>query len=164
MNITGRVWKFGDDINTDLILPSSAISLSPEEQARYVFSSNRPGWSSEVEKGDVIIAGSNFGTGSSRPAARAMLNLGIGCVLAESISGLFFRNCVNTPLCALEVPGIFDAFEENDIAEIDFECAIITNKTTNKVIKGVAWPRELLEIYHAGGIIPLLRSRGLLID
>ena len=164
MVITGRVWKFGDNINTDLILPSSAIALPPEEQAKYVFSNNRPGWSTEIEKGDIIIAGSNFGTGSSRPAARAMRNLGIGCLLAESINGLFFRNCVNTPFCALEVPGILNVFKENDIAEIDFECAIIKNKTTNKVLQGAVWPKDLLEIYHAGGIIPLLQSRGLLVD
>ena len=67
MKMTGKVWKFGDEINTDLLFPHSAFGVSPEEQCRLCMSDNRPGWSSQVEKGDILIAGKNFGTGSSRP-------------------------------------------------------------------------------------------------
>src|SRR5262244_2168172 len=86
--ITGHVWKFGDDINTDLMLPGPLLTASEEEQRRAVFSANRPGWVSEITPGDIIIGGRNFGTGSSRPAARSLRNLGLGALIAESINGL----------------------------------------------------------------------------
>src|SRR4029077_5425882 len=89
----GRVWTFGDDINTDLMLPGPLLTASEEEQRRAVFSANRPGWVDKGRSGDIIIGGRNFGTGSSRPAARSLRNLGLGALVAESINGLFFRNC-----------------------------------------------------------------------
>src|ERR1700731_626178 len=81
---TGRVWKFGDDINTDLRLPGPLLTASEEEQRRAVFSANRPGWVDEVRPGDIIIGGRNFGTGSSRPAARSLRNLGLGALIPIS--------------------------------------------------------------------------------
>ncbi|HUZ62633.1 MAG TPA: 3-isopropylmalate dehydratase small subunit, partial [Acetobacteraceae bacterium] len=81
--IAPRVWCFGDNINTDLILPGPYLYRSPEEQARAVFQSNRPGWVDQVGKGDAIVAGFNFGMGSSRPAARSVRACGVGFLLAE---------------------------------------------------------------------------------
>ena len=92
MKYTARVWKFGDNINTDLILPILAFYLTPQEQTRFVFKANRPGWVDLVQPGDIIVGGDNFGMGSSRPAARSLRNLGMGCLVANSINGLFFRN------------------------------------------------------------------------
>src|SRR3712207_7568731 len=92
-----------------------------EEQPRYVFSANRPGWVDLVAEGDLIVAGRNFGTGSSRPAARVLALLGIGGVIAESINGLFFRNSVNYAFPVLECPGVLEAFEEGDEAEFDLD-------------------------------------------
>ena len=94
--ITGKVWKFGDDINTDLMYPQICYTLREEEKPYYAMSANRPGWSKLVKNGDVVIGGKNFGTGSSRPAADNLKNLGIACVVAESINGLFLRNSVNS--------------------------------------------------------------------
>ena len=114
----GRVWKFGDDINTDLMLPGPLLTASEAEQARAVFSANRPGWVDQIAPGDIIVGGRNFGTGSSRPAARSLRNIGLGALLAESINGLFFRNAVSFGFLALECPGVHAAFEEGQTAEI----------------------------------------------
>ena len=81
--ITGRVWKFGDNINTDLMLPGSLAYASEDAQRRAVFSANRPGWVDLVQKGDILIGGRNYGIGSSRPAARSLRNLGLGCLIAN---------------------------------------------------------------------------------
>ena len=124
MRFEARVWKFGDNINTDLILPIQAFYLTPQEQTRFVFSANRPGWADQVQPGDIIVGGKNFGMGSSRPAARSLKNLGIGCLIAHSINGLFFRNCVNFAFPALECRGVHEAFTEGDIAEVDFDRGI----------------------------------------
>ena len=162
MKFSGKAWKFEANINTDLILPSRCYYLPPEEQIRYVFSANRPGWIDEMATGDVIVAESNFGMGSSRPAARNLRLLGVGCLVAESINGLFFRNCVNFGFPALECPGVTDAFEEGDTAEVSFEDFTVRNARTGAVLKADPIPAPLLRILEAGGIYPLLEQEGLI--
>ncbi len=162
MQFKARVWKFGDNINTDLILPVQAFYLSPDEQARYVFKANRPGWVDEIQPGDIIVGGKNFGMGSSRPAARSLKNLGLSCLAAHSINGLFFRNCVNFAFPALECPNVFDAFEEGDIAEVDFDAATVRNATNDKTMSAILLPPKLLDLLKAGGIYPLLEREGLI--
>lgn len=157
----GRVWVFGDDINTDLLQPGEATFLPLEQQPKYCMSSNRPGWSDLVERGDILVAGRNFGTGSSRPAARVLKQLGIGCLVADSINGLFFRNCVNYAFPALEVPGASRLFAEGDEASIDFTAAQVKNLTTGGELTGLSWPSWMREILDAGGLIPLLVAEGL---
>src|SRR3954471_11265194 len=149
VKFSARVWKFGDNINTDLILPILAFYLTPQEQTRYVFKANRPGWVDLVQPGDIIVGGDNFGMGSSRPAARSLKNLGLGCLVANSINGLFFRNCVNFAFPALECPGVFDAFSEGDVAEIDFDAATVRNQTRNTELRGVKLPPKLLDLLKA---------------
>ena len=105
MKATGRVWLFGDDINTDLILPHKALRLSPKEQCRLCMSDNRPGWADQVKEGDFLIAGKNFGTGSSRPGAAVLKNLGLAGLIAESYNGLFYRNCICYGFAAVAAPG-----------------------------------------------------------
>lgn len=160
MKFTARVWKFGDNINTDLILPIQAFYLTPEEQARYVFRANRPGWVDQIAPGDILVAGKNFGMGSSRPAARSLRSLGLGCLVAHSINGLFFRNCVNFAFPAMECRGVFDAFSEGDIAEVDFEACAVRNVTTGKTLAAIGLPPKLLDLLKAGGIYPLLEREG----
>ena len=162
MKFQGRVWIVGDNINTDLILPSAAFYLKTEEQVRYVFSANRPGWADEVKPGDILIGGKNFGMGSSRPAARSLKNLGLSCLLAPYINGLFFRNCVNFAFPAVECPGVDEAFEEGDIAEVDFERAAVKNVTRGTALAGKPMPPKLLALVQAGGIYPLLEKEGLI--
>ncbi len=160
MKFTARVWKFGDNINTDLILPVQAFYLNPEEQARWVFRANRPDWIDQVQPGDIIIGGKNFGMGSSRPAARSLKNLGLGCLVAHSINGLFFRNCVNFAFPALECRDVFDAFDEGDLAEVDFDAASVRNATRGRTLSAIGLPPKLLDLLKAGGIFPLLEKDG----
>lgn len=160
--ITGRVWKFGDNINTDLMMPNIAYEHPPQEQPKFVFSANRPGWSAEVRKGDVLIGGSNFGTGSSRPAAKLVMGLGISILVADSINGLFLRNCVNFGLPAFSCPGVSALFEEGDIAIVDYEGSVITNERTGNSLSGRKLPPSLIELTLSGGIVPLLRREGYL--
>lgn len=162
MNFKGRVWKVGDNINTDLILPNKAFYLDHAEQAQFVFHANRPGWAKEVRKGDVLIGGRNFGMGSSRPAARSLKTLGLACLVADSLNGLFFRNCVNFAFPALECPGIQDMFEEGEVAEIAFEEGRVRNATRGLELAAKPLPASLLEIVLAGGIYPLLENEGLI--
>jgi 3-isopropylmalate/(R)-2-methylmalate dehydratase small subunit len=160
MRFNARTWKVGDNINTDLILPNRAFYLTPQEQPKFVFSANRPGWSDLVTKGDILIGGRNFGMGSSRPAARSLRNLGLACLVAESINGLFFRNCVNFAFPAMECPGVAEAFEEGDVAAVSFEDASIVNTRTGVRLAGRGMPAELRTIVAAGGLFPLLEQQG----
>jgi len=162
MKFQARVWEFGDNINTDLILPITGFYLTPQEQTRLVFKANRPGWVDEVQPGDILIGGKNFGMGSSRPAARSLKNLGLACLVAPSINGLFFRNCVNFAFPAVECPGVDEAFDEGDIAEVDFETSAVRNVTRGRALAGRTIPPRLLELVKAGGIYPLLEKEGLI--
>jgi 3-isopropylmalate/(R)-2-methylmalate dehydratase small subunit len=162
MNFKGRVWIVGDNINTDLILPNKAFYLTHEEQAQYVFSANRPGWAQQVQKGDILIGGHNFGMGSSRAAARSLKNLGLGCLIAESLNGLFLRNCVNFAFPALECPGISAAFSEGEIAEVEFEAAQVSNITRGTSLVGKPLPAQLMALVQAGGVYQLLEQEGLI--
>jgi len=157
-----RVWKFGADINTDLMLPGAVMAKTEAEQARAVFAANRPGWIDEMRKGDAIVAGRNFGMGSNRPASRSLRNIGIGFLLAESINGLFFRNSVNFGFLALECPGCFAAFEEGDMAELDLDVWSVRNKRTGAVLTPLPIPQRLLSLMQGGGIFPLMEKEGLI--
>lgn len=160
MKLSGRIWKFGDNINTDLILPNVAFYLPAEEQVKYIFRANRPGWVDLVQPGDILIGGKNFGMGSSRPAARNLKNLGIACLVAESINGLFYRNCVNFAFPAMECAQLAGLLEEGDTAEVDFESGRVRNVATGEERAGRSIPPRLLAIVAAGGIFALLEREG----
>ena len=162
MRITGRVWKFGDNINTDLIYPNVALNLSAEERWKWVFSANRPGWVEQVESGDIIVGGCNFGTGSARPGAVVFQELKLGGLVAHSINGVFFRNCINYGFPALQCAGVAEAFEEGDVAEIDLEAGTVKNLRSAQMLQGVKLPQAMVKIIEAGGIVPLLRKEGYL--
>ena len=160
MKFTAKVSKFGDNINTDLILPNVAFYLTPQEQLRYIFRANRPGWVDEMQPGDILIGGKNFGMGSSRPAARNLKNLGLACLVAHSINGLFYRNAVNFAFPAMECEDVQALFEEGETAEVDFDSGLVKNLTTGKSLTGRTIPPQLLKIVDAGGIFPLLEREG----
>jgi 3-isopropylmalate/(R)-2-methylmalate dehydratase small subunit len=164
MIVRGRVWKFGDDINTDLIFPPDAFPLSPEEQVKLVFRHNRPGWSDIVQAGDVIVAGRNFGTGSSRPGALLLKRLGIAALAADSINGLFFRSCVSYGFPALDCKGVSEVFEEGDFAVMDLLKGTILNERTNHVVRGTPLTAAMADTLRAGGIEELLRRQGFMKD
>ena len=160
--VAGKVWKFGDNINTDLMLPGNVHSGTEAEQMRAVFAANRPGWVDEMRPGDFIVGGHNYGMGSSRPAARSLRNIGVACLLADSINGLFFRNSVNYGLLALECPGCADAFAEGDTAELDLAAWTVRNARTGAVLAPQRIPERLLALMRGGGIYPLMEREGLI--
>ena len=157
---TGRIWKFGDQINTDLIMPGASFRLSEQERNRMAFSAVRPGWTSEVREGDIIIGGHNFGMGSGRPVGAVLRGCGIVGLVAESINGLCLRNCVNFSLPGIDCPGVSALFEEGDIARIDFLSGEVENVTRGRSLQGRRLVSLLTEIVLAGGVLPMLVRDG----
>ncbi len=162
MILQGRTWVFGDDISTDLLYPQVAYSMDPEEAPTAVFRANRPGWSATVEAGDFIIAGRNFGMGSSRPAAMLLRRLGIGAVVTESMTTLFFRNCINSGLPPLVCPDVRGIVREGQSISIDLATGIVKNLETGELLTGQPMPQFLIDTVAKGGIIPSLRAQGFL--
>lgn len=159
---SGKVWKFGDDINTDLVIPNFAVLMPLDEQIAHCFSANRPGWVDEVEPGDVLIAGRNFGVGSARNIGAVFHALGIGGVVADSFNGLGLRNCINAGLPSLPCPGVLDVFAEGDIAEVDWTTGEVRNVSTGASTVGNPIPPQLQKVVTAGGVENVLRSEGYL--
>jgi 3-isopropylmalate/(R)-2-methylmalate dehydratase small subunit len=158
----GKVWKFGDDINTDLIIPGFAIYLTRDEQPKHCFSANRPGWVDQVQAGDVLVAGRNFGVGSARPIGNVFLGLRIGGIVAESFNGLGLRNCINVGLPVLPCRGIVEAFEEGDVAVVDWATGAVRNVEKGTTLQGQPIPTALQDIVSAGGVEAVLRREGYL--
>jgi 3-isopropylmalate/(R)-2-methylmalate dehydratase small subunit len=153
-------WIFGDNINTDLITPGRLnISTVPEELAKVVFLEYCPSFSKEVKSGDFVVAGRNFGCGSSRETAvLALKACQIKAVLAKSFARIFYRNCINNGLLAI----ITDTsnIEKDDELELDLEKRVLLNKTKGIHLQ-IVLPGLMLESYRAGGIIPLIKQHGL---
>jgi 3-isopropylmalate/(R)-2-methylmalate dehydratase small subunit len=161
--VEGRAWVFPDiNINTDLIMPSDAFRLPPAEQHTLLFRSYRPGWVDEVQPGDILVAGKNFGTGSGRPGAALMRTLGVVALVADSINDLFYRNCVNAALLPLECPGASAAVREGDTIRVDVRAGTLTNVATGESLEGTPVPELLLEIIAAGGLLARLTAGGYL--
>jgi 3-isopropylmalate/(R)-2-methylmalate dehydratase small subunit len=158
----GRVWRFGDNINTDMMMPHAARTLPEAEQKKLVFESVRPGWSSQIRDGDIIVGGRNFGTGSSRPAAKLLRQLGVLVLVAETVNGLFIRNCVNYGVLPFSCTGVAAAFEDGDIAEVNVEEGTIRNVTRGQSLAMQKLPQQLVDLATAGGIRPLLKREGYL--
>jgi 3-isopropylmalate/(R)-2-methylmalate dehydratase small subunit len=159
---TGKVWKFGDDINTDLVIPGFAVLMPLEEQLQHCFSANRPGWVDEVQPGDVLMAGRNLGVGSARNIGAVFHALGISGVVAESFNGLGLRNCINAGLPSLPCSGILGAFDEGDVAEVDWTTGEVSNLTRGTRLQGSPLPKPLLDIVSGGGVENVLRREGYL--
>lgn len=156
--IKGKVWKFGDNISTDYIKPGFTRGETLEEQATFCMRAIRPEFAREVKPGDVIVGGRNFGCGSSRPAGQNFLTLGVGCVVAESFSRLFFRSSVNLGLPLLYCKGVHDAFKEGDILEANFETGEVKNVTSDTVLQADALPEVAMKMLRAGGVVELLKQ------
>jgi 3-isopropylmalate/(R)-2-methylmalate dehydratase small subunit len=157
--IQGRVWKVGDQINTDLITPGQYLTAPIEEVKKHVLEAVNPRFAKEARKGDILVAGKNFGCGSSRESApRALKALGISAVLAESFARIFFRNAVAIGLAVIPCPGVSQFFEEEETLELDLESARVKNSTREIQLQGKPLPKEMLEVLHKGGITPLLKE------
>jgi 3-isopropylmalate/(R)-2-methylmalate dehydratase small subunit len=159
--IKGRVWKFGDDVNTDVIYPGTFLAIfEPEEMAHHAFEAVYPEFAGSVKPGDIIVAGKYFGCGSSREQAATCLKyLGIGCVIAESFARIYYRNAINKGLPILICPGISDAAEQDHELEVDLRAGVVRNLTTGRTIEGSPLPEFVLGILEDGGLIPYLRKK-----
>jgi len=151
--IVARVWKFGDNIDTDLIIPARYLNTSDEiELAKHCMEDADPEFVKKAKKGDCIVAGFNFGSGSSREHAPiAIKAAGISCVIAKSFARIFYRNAFNIGLPILELPQT-DKIDEGDILEIDTKTGRIFNKTKNETYQATAIPEFMQELIESGGL------------
>ncbi len=160
MIIKGKVWKYGDDINTDIIYPGkyTYMRYSPEEIARHALEGLDPEFASNVRKGDVIVAGKNFGCGSSREqAVQCLKYAGVGAIIGKSFARIFFRNAVNNGLLVIESQEAAENLLNGEEISIDTEHGLI--KTNNDVFKFTSLPGFFSEIIKCGGIIPYTQKR-----
>ena len=159
--LSGRVWKFDHDVSTDVLSPGS-YALDPVEiRKQHVLESVNPVFASDVEPGDVVVAGRNFGCGSSRETAAENLQaLGVACVVAESLSRLFTRNAVAVGLPVLICPGVHETFADGDEIEIVLATGRVHNVESGSDLQGDSLPEEMRKILAAGGILAVLRSEG----
>ena len=157
--IRGRVWLFGDNVDTDVITPGVYVDAPMEEMKKHVLEALNPRFPKEVKAGDIIVAGKNFGCGSSRETAPdAIKALGIGAVVAESFARIFFRNAVSIGLPILPCPGAPKAFGEGDEAEVDIFGARVKNLSSSQTLAGQPLAKDILDILSGGGTLPLLKA------
>ncbi len=156
----GRVWKYGDNVNTDVIFPGKYTYsiLEPEEMARHALEDLDPGFAKKVKPGDVIVAGRNFGCGSSREQAATCLKYaGVQAVVAKSFARIFFRNAINQGLPVLQSEEAVDSIEDGGEIEIDFDRGSI--KTARGDFSFPAFPESVMGILEAGGLIPYTKKK-----
>jgi 3-isopropylmalate/(R)-2-methylmalate dehydratase small subunit len=161
-----RIWKLGDNISTDLLVPGASVlarsgTLSEQEAAQYCMSANRPGWAEEVGPGDVIVAGRNFGCGSSRNGAAPLKTLGISAVLAESVARIHLRNSINTGLITLICPGICTSVDEGQHLSLDLESGMVRIVESGQELQAERWPEDSppMEILRSVAFMPFFRQR-----
>jgi len=161
MSFRGKAWKFGDDVNTDEIIPARYLSLTdPAKLAEHVMEDSDPLFPSKVQKGDIIVAGKNFGCGSSREHAPvAIKGAGISCVIAKSFARIFFRNSFNMGLLIFESPEAAEGIKDNDIVEVDPDEGIIRNVSTGEAYKVTLIPPFMKELVQDGGLIEHIKKK-----
>jgi 3-isopropylmalate/(R)-2-methylmalate dehydratase small subunit len=161
MNASGTAFKYGDNVDTDVIIPARYLNSSdPAFLASHCMEDIDAGFIGRVKKGDIIVAGFNFGCGSSREHAPVAIKAaGVSCVIARSFARIFFRNAINTGLPILECPGAVDGISSGDTVEVDFNTGIIRNKTTWKEFQSQPFPEFLQGIIAAGGLLNHIAKR-----
>ncbi len=162
LRITGRVWVFGDNLNTDAMYPAFAMKMDPPEAAKHIFYEVRPGWTDQVRPGDIVVAGKNFGIGSSRPVAALFTELGVAGLVAEEFNSLFFRNAINAGLPAMTVPAATSLFSDGDTGTFDLADGTWRNETSGASGTVPTLPDLVLEIVASGGVLPRLAAQGYL--
>ncbi len=155
--IRGRVWKFGDSIDTDIIAPGGDREERLKETTMIAV---RPEFPLKVKPGDIIVAGKNFGCGSHRETANSVLReMGISAIVAESIARIFFRVSISMAFPAFTAEGITDIVEDGDQIEIDYKKGVVFNISSGKYVLLKKYPPSVEAIFDAGGIIELLKQK-----
>jgi 3-isopropylmalate/(R)-2-methylmalate dehydratase small subunit len=155
----GNCWKFGHNIPTDEMTPTSVVWKSFSEMAQHVFESLNPDFPKKVQKGDIIVAGRNFGCSSGRAIApKAIKATGVAAIVAEGFSRTFYRNGHEVGLPILEVAGIHELANTGDRLRVDITTGVVTNLSTGRSIQGSPAPEFLRQMLEAGGLIPFLKT------
>jgi 3-isopropylmalate/(R)-2-methylmalate dehydratase small subunit len=159
--ITGKAVRFGDNVDTDVILPGKYMTLTdPVELAKHAMEGLDPSFTRKICSEAIIVAGRNFGCGSSREQAPlALKHAGVRCVLAESFARIFYRNSINIGLPVLECHGISSKVEEGDELAVDLQKGLVENQLKNSTLHATQLPAFILEILNDGGLIENLRKR-----
>ncbi len=163
--LRGRAWRFGDNVDTDQIIPAKYAIFSLDEKklgehAMEGVPGNEDGWSAKVSPGDIVVAGSNFGCGSSREIAPiAIRGAGISCVIADSYARIFFRNAINLGYPIVQSPQAAEAVEAGDELEVDLDEGLIRNFTKGDEYRAEAFPEFMTELMRMGGLVPWVRRR-----
>ncbi len=157
-SFSAKIWRLGDDIDTDIILPTEYLAFETvNEMKPYAFSPLRPDLASKIQPGDMIVAGNNFGCGSSREQAPEVVKaLGISCIVAKSFARIFFRNAINNGLLLIESSDLYDEVKEGDEALVTPGQSIVVNGKTYEI---ASLPDNLMEILEAGGLVKAMRKR-----
>jgi 3-isopropylmalate/(R)-2-methylmalate dehydratase small subunit len=155
-----RAWTFGDDIDTDQIVPSRfLVSSDPDELGQHAFHDHRPGFAENVEDGDVVVAGENFGSGSSREHAPvSLVGAGVDAVVAESFARIFYRNAINLGLPVVICPAA-DRIDDGDEVTVDLDAGTVTNHTESETYDADPLPEFLQQLVDAGGLKPYTRRK-----
>ncbi len=157
--IEGRVWTLGRDIDTDQIISGKYLTIiDPDELKKHVFEIALPEFAREARPGDIILAGENFGSGSSREhAPQAMRAIGVGAVVADSFARIFFRNAINLGIPTIEAAGVRALFEQGDRARIEMRAGRVTNLRSGRSVEFPPLPHHLLDLLEAGGLVEKVR-------
>jgi len=161
MILTGKVWRYGDNVDTDVIIPARYLNMyKPEELAAHAMEDLDKTFASSVQKGDIIVAGKNFGCGSSREhAPLAIKASGISCVVAESFARIFYRNSINIGLLLIETGTPIEKIEAGDTVSVDLSSGTVTNQSNGVKIAAPPLPAFIKKISEAGGLVPYTRNR-----
>ena len=161
MKACGRVFKYGDNVDTDVIIPARYLNSSdPKELAAHCMEDIDKEFIHKVSPGDLIVAEKNFGCGSSREHAPiAIKAAGVSCVIAETFARIFYRNAINIGLPIIECPEASKGISEGDEVEVDFDSGVITNKTKGETYQGQAFPEFMQKIIKAEGLVNYINSQ-----
>jgi len=161
LKITGKVWKYGDDINTDLIIPARYMNThDPKSLAAHCMEDLDKDFVKNVKPNDVIVAGKNFGCGSSREHAPiAIKQAGVGCVIAKTFARIFYRNCINMGMPILECPEAVEGVKTGDVLDIDLDAGKITNQSSGKTYQAAPFPPFMRSLMESGGLMNYAKKK-----
>ena len=161
MKAEGSVFKYGDNVDTDVIIPARYLNSSdPKELALHCMEDIDKDFIKNVKKGDIIVANKNFGCGSSREHAPIAIRVaGVSCVIAETFARIFYRNAINIGLPIIECPEAAKAIANGDTVCVDFDSGVITDKTTGKSFQGQAFPEFMQKIIKAEGLVNYINEK-----
>lgn len=160
MNVQGKAIKYGDNVDTDVIIPARYLNTADaKELASHCMEDIDKDFVNKVNTGDIMVGGANFGCGSSREhAPLAIKTSGISCVIAKTFARIFYRNAINIGLAIMECPEASENIADGDEVAIDFDTGVITNKTKNETYQAEPFPEFIKEIIHANGLLNSLKK------